>query len=292
MKPLYAMLFPCLVWYLLFKYLPMYGVVIAFKDYNISAGMLQSGWADPWYKHFKMFFGSPYFGQLLANTLLISIYKLVFGIVPSIVLAVMFNECKAARLKRWVQTLSCMPHFLSWVIIYGVAIAFLSETTGLFNRWIVEGGGKAVPFLNSTEWFRSVLVASEVWKDAGWGAIVYLAAMSGIDPTLYEAAKVDGASRTRSIWHITLPGIRHVIVLMLMIRLGGIMDAGFEQVYIFYHPKVYPVADIIDTWVFRTGLEQINFSLATAVGLFKSAIGFALVLGANQLAKRWGESIW
>ncbi|WP_114496228.1 ABC transporter permease subunit [Fontibacillus phaseoli] len=292
MKALYLMLLPCLIWYFIFKYLPMYGVVISFKDYNFTEGIFGSSWADPWYKHFKMFFESPYFTQLLSNTLLISLYKLLFGVFPSIILAIVFFECRVSWLKRWVQTLSYMPHFLSWIVIYGISIAFLSETTGLVNRWITEMGGSAIPFLNGTEWFRSILVSTEIWKDLGWGAIIYLAAISSIDPTLFEAAKVDGASRLRMIWHITLPGIRNVIVLLLILRIGSILDAGFEQVFVFYHPRVYEVGDIIDTWVYRTGLEQMNFSLGATVGLFKSVIGFALVLGANKLAKRWGGSIW
>lgn len=292
MKAFYAMLLPGLVWYVIFKYLPMYGIVIAFKEYDIAGGILSSDWANPWYKHFQFFFQSPYFSQLLTNTFLISLYKLVFGMVPPIIMAILLHECRIGWLKRFVQTLSYMPHFLSWVIIYGILLAFLSETSGLINRWLVEGGGKAIPFLSSTEWFRSVLVGSDIWQNLGWGAIIYLAAIAGIDPTLYEAARVDGAGRLRNIWHITLPGIRHVIVLLLILRLGSILDAGFEQVYILYNIRVYPVADIIDTWVFRTGLEQINFSLAAAVGLFKSVIGFVLVLSANQLAKRWGSSIW
>ncbi|MBT2290606.1 sugar ABC transporter permease [Paenibacillus albidus] len=292
MRTLYIMLLPCLVWYFIFKYLPMYGVIISFKDYNFSDGILHSPWADPWYKYFEMFFQSPYFSQLLGNTLLISVYKLLFGMLPSILLAILFHECRISWLKRWVQTLSYMPHFLSWIVIYGISIAFLSETTGLLNRWITDMGGSAIPFLNGVEWFRSVLVSTEIWKDLGWGAIIYLAAISSIDPTLYEAAKVDGASRLRMIWHITLPGIRNVIVLLLILRIGSILDAGFEQVFVFYHQRVYEVGDIIDTWVYRTGLQQMNFSLGATVGLFKSAIGFILVFGANKLAKRWGESIW
>ncbi|WP_223069787.1 ABC transporter permease [Paenibacillus caui] len=292
MKALYIMLIPCLIWYFIFKYLPMYGLIISFKDYNFSEGILGSPWAEPWNKHFTMFFHSPYFSQLMTNTLLISLYKLLFGMFPAIILAVMFFECRVSWLKRWVQTLSYMPHFLSWIVIYGISIAFLSETTGLINRWITEAGWNAVPFLNSTQWFRSILVSTEIWKDLGWGAIIYLAAISGIDPTLFEAAKVDGASRLRMIWHITLPGIRNVIVLLLILRIGSILDAGFEQVFVFYHTRVYEVGDIIDTWVYRTGLEQMNFSLGATVGLFKSAIGFVLVLGANKLAKKWGGSIW
>ncbi|GBG11484.1 sugar ABC transporter ATPase [Paenibacillus agaridevorans] len=286
------MLLPGLAFFIVFKYFPMYGVIIAFKDYDLLEGIAASPWADPWYKHFEYFYRSTYFSQLLMNTFLISLYKIVFGMAPDIVMALLLNECRKAWFKRSVQTLTYMPHFLSWVIIYGIALAFLSETTGILNRMIQSIGLDAVPFLSSTDWFRSVLVGSEIWKDIGWGAIIYLAAMSAIDPALYEAARVDGASRFRMMRHITLPGIAHVFVLLLILRLGHILDAGFEQVYIMYNIRVYPVADIIDTWVYRTGLERLNFSLAAAVGLFKSFIGLWLVLGANALAKRWGQGVW
>lgn len=291
-RAIYLMLLPGIVYYIVYKYVPIYGLVIAFKDYDILEGILGSPWADPWYKYFQQFYESPYFTQLLTNTLLISVYKLLFGMIPPIVLAVLLNECRVRWLKGFVQTLSYMPHFLSWVIIYGILIVLLSQNSGILNRWIVEAGGTAIPFLSSPEWFRTVLVGSEVWQNLGWGAIIYLAAMAGIDPTLYEASRVDGASRVRMVWHITLPGIRNVIVLLLILRLGHLLDAGFDQIYILYNVHVYPVADILDTWVFRTGLEQFNFSLASAVGLFKSLIGLVLVLASNAMAKRWGESIW
>lgn len=292
MKALYLMLLPGLAYYIVFKYIPMYGVLIAFKDYDILLGILRSPWADPWYKHFQLFYDSPYFSQLLTNTFLISLYKIIWHMAPSIIVAVLIQEGRISWLNRLVQTLSYMPHFLSWVIIYGISIAFFSETSGLFNRWLVESGHSAIPFLTSTNLFRSLLVGSDVWKDLGWGAIVYLAAMSGIDTTLYDAARIDGAGRMRRIRHVTLPGIRSVIMLLLILRLGSILDAGFEQVYIMYNVQVYPVADIIDTWVYRVGLEQLNFSLATAVGLFKSLIGLSLVYLSNMLARKWGGSLW
>ena len=207
-------------------------------------------------------------------------------------LALLLNECRVRWLKSIVQTLTYMPHFLSWVIIFGILLTLFSQNGGLLNRWIVEAGGQSIPFLTSTDYFRSILVGSEVWQNLGWGAIIYLAAMAGIDPTLYEAAKVDGASRLRMIWHITLPGIRSIIILLFILKLGHLLDAGFDQIYILYNIQVYPVADILDTWVYRTGLQQLNFSLASAVGLFKSVIGLILVLGANRLAKKWGEGIW
>jgi len=290
--PLYLMLLPGVAYYVVFRYFPMYGMIIAFKDFSIMDGIVGSGWANPWYKHFEAFYRSPYFSQLLTNTLLISLYKLVWGTIPPIVLALLLNECRVRWLKSIVQTLTYMPHFLSWVIIFGILMALFSQNGGLVNRWIVEHGGESIPFLTSTETFRSMLVGSDVWQNLGWGAIIYLAAIAGINPTLYEAARVDGASRLRMIWHITLPGIRNVIVLLLILKLGHLMDAGFDQIYILYNIQVYPVADILDTWVYRTGLQQLNFSLASAVGLFKSLIGMALVLVANQAAKRWGEGIW
>lgn len=290
-RALLLMLLPGLAWFIVYRYVPMYGAIIAFKDYYFLKGIAGSPWADPWYKHFQYFYESPYFAQLLANTFVISLYKLVFGIAPPIALAILINECRIRWFSRLVQTLSYMPHFLSWVIIYGIALTFLSQSDGLVNRWLEKLGLAPIPFLQSNEWFRSILVGTDIWQNLGWGAIIYLAAIAGVDPTLYESAKVDGAGRLRMIWHITLPGIRSVIILLLILRLGHITDAGFDQIYVFYNVLVYPVADIIDTWVFRTGLEQLNFSVAAAVGLFKSVIGLVLVLGANRLARRWG-SIW
>jgi len=286
------MLLPGIVYFVIFRYFPMYGVIIAFKDFAIMEGITGSSWADPWYRHFQDFYQSPYFGQLMTNTLLISLYKLVWGTLPPIILAILLHECKVRWLKSIVQTLTYMPHFLSWVIIFGILLTLFSQNGGLVNRWIVENGGSSIPFLTSTDYFRSILVGSEVWQNLGWGAIIYLAAMAGIDPTLYEAAKVDGANRMRMIWHITLPGIRSIIILLFILKLGHLLDAGFDQIYILYNIQVYPVADILDTWVYRTGLQQMNFSLASAVGLFKSLIGLVLVLGANRLAKKWGEGIW
>ncbi|NBD24737.1 ABC transporter permease subunit [Paenibacillus sp. T1] len=291
-KAFYVMLLPGLLYYIVFKYIPMYGVIIAFKNYNLMEGIWSSPWASPWNKHFLTFFESPYFSQLLTNTFLISVYKLIFGMVPPIAMALLLNECRIKWFRSLIQTLTYMPHFLSWVIIYGILLALLSQSSGLLNRWLEDAGGTAIPFLTSTSYFRSILVGSEIWQNLGWGAIIYLAAIAGIDPTLYEAARVDGASRMRMIWHVTLPGIRTVVIMLLILNLGHILDAGFEQIYIMYNVQVYAVADILDTWVFRTGLQQLNFSLASAVGLFKAAIGLILVLGSNKLAKRWGEGIW
>lgn len=290
-RTLYLMLLVPVVWLAIYKYAPMGGILLAFKDYRFSDGILASPWADPWYRYFEQFFTSHYFGQLLGNTLLISAYKILWGTVPSLVLALLLNECRVRWLVRWTQTLSYMPHFLSWVIVFGITLAFLSYT-GVVNTALRQWTGESFSFLTSTSWFRSILVGSFAWQGLGWGSIIYLAAMAGVDPQRYEAAKIDGANRLRQMWHVTLPSIRPVIILLLILNLGNIMEAGFEQVYIFYNPQVYPVADIIDTWVYRTGLEDLNFPLASAVGLFKSVVGFILIIVANQLAKRWDGAIW
>lgn len=289
---MYLMLLPGLVYFAIYKYAPMYGTIIAFKDFNIGKGIMGSSWADPWYKHFKYFIDSPYFETILTNTILISVYKMVWGIAPGIIFAILLNEIKNKLFKRFVQTVTYLPHFLSWVIIYGILLIFMGESNGLINNTLRDFGMQPTAFLTSTEWFRSILVGSEIWKEFGWNAIIYLAAISSIDPSLYEASRVDGAGRLRNIWHITLPGIRSVIILLFILKLGHILEAGFDQIYIMYNVQVYPVADILDTYVFRTGLEQLNFSLAAAIGLFKSIIGLMLVLIANKIAKRWGEGIW
>jgi putative aldouronate transport system permease protein len=289
---MYLMLLPAVVYYLVFRYFPMYGVSLAFKDYDFAGGIIGSPLARPFFKHFMMFFKSPYFTTLITNTFLISFYKLVAGIFPPIVLAILLAECKGKRFKGFVQSVSFIPYFLSWVVVYGIMIALLSQTSGILNRWIYELSGGTIPFFTSTKWFRSLLVISEIWRSTGFNAIIYIAAINTIDLTLFEAAKIDGASRLTVIRCITLPGIIPVAVMLFILRLGTILDSSFEQIYVMYNIQVYPVADIIDTWVFRTGLQQLNFSLATAVGLFKSLIACILVLATNFLARRFDKGIW
>lgn len=286
------MLIAPVIYYFMFRYMPLYGTLIAFKDFKVRSGIAASPWADPFFKHFVEFFRSPYFVQLLRNTLLISLYKLFWGTPFSILLAIAIAEVGNKTFKRTVQTLTYMPHFLSWVIVYGITYALLSESMGLVNFVIRNVTGSTINFLSNPQFFRGILVGSEIWRDVGWGAIIYLAAIAGIDPTLYEAARIDGASRLRMVRHITIPSIVTVIIVLLTLRMGRILEAGFEQVYVFYNVRVYSVGDIIDTWVFRTGLEQWNFSVASAVGLFKSAIGMVLILAVNSIAKRWDQAIW
>ncbi|ALS27102.1 sugar ABC transporter ATPase [Paenibacillus sp. 32O-W] len=287
----YLMMVPGLLYYLIYHYVPMAGLMIAFKDYNLSKGIWGSEWVG--FKHFETIFGSPDFYKLIRNTLVISVYRIVFNMLPDVLLALMLNEVRKMWFKRIIQTVTYGPYFLSWVIVYGLAVAFLAQDTGIVNYYIRELGGAPVNFLADNGTFRSILISTDIWKNTGFGAIIYLASLATINQELYEAAVVDGAGRWRQLWHITLPGIRDVFILLLILRIGSILDAGFEQVYIFLNARVYEVGDIIDTWVFRRGLEQLEFSVAIATNLFKSVIGFILVIGANKLAKKFGGSgIW
>lgn len=292
MRTLYLIMLPSIAYFICFKYLPIYGALISFKDYSIRKGIMASPWADPIYKHFLQFFNSPYFSQLLSNTLIISFAKLAVGVPLAMIFAIMLSEIPSARYRRVVQTATYLPHFLSWVIVYGILHAMLSETNGLVNYFFRQVTGSSVNFLSNPSTFRAVVVLSEAWKETGWSAIIYLAAILGIDSALYEAARVDGANRLQSIWHITLPGIRSVTIILLLMSVGNILDAGFDQIYVLYNERVYAVGDIIDTWVYRTGMNNMNFELASAVGLFKSLVGTALLCSMNWLARRWGESLW
>lgn len=290
--PLFLMLIPGLAYYVIFKYIPMYGAIISFKDFKMLDGIIGSRWAEPLFKHFSYFFNSFYAKQVIGNTLLISLLKLVFCMFPPILLALIINECRWRRFARITQTLTYLPHFLSWVIIYGICLALFSQSTGLINQLIVDAGGKAIPFLTSSRYFRSILVGTELWRDMGWNSILYLAAIMDIDPNLYEASEIDGCGRLRQIIHITLPSLISVFMVLLILRLGTILDAGFDQIYIMQTPQVVEVSEIIDTWVFKEGLSKMNYSLASAVGLLKSVFALVLVLSTNHLAKKWGHGLW
>lgn len=286
------MMLPGMAFLFVFNYMPMYGAVISFKDFMVKKGILASPWADPWYKYFMQFFNSPYCGRLIRNTLIISLLKIVITTPAAIFFAVAMAEVPSKKYRKVVQTVTYLPHFLSWIIVYGVFFSMLSESRGLLNYLIRSLTGHSVNFMSSTKWFRTLLVVSDLWKENGWNAIVYLAAIIGIDSSLYEAARIDGCNRLQMIGHVTLPGIRSVVIIMLLLKVGSILDAGFDQVYAMYNTQVLSVGDIIDTWVYRTGLRQWNLSLASAVGLFKSLIGTTLLVALNALARRWGESLW
>jgi putative aldouronate transport system permease protein len=285
---LYLMMLPGLIYFAIFRYLPLWNAQIAFKDFKPLLGVEGSPFSG--FKNFITFFHSFYFTQLITNTIIISLLKLVLGMPMAIVLALSIYETALKRLARFVQTISYLPHFLSWVIMYGILLVMLSPDNGLVNEAIKAGGGDPIAFMYSPHWFRAVLVGSDIWKDTGWSTILYLAALMSIDPTLFEAAAVDGASRMQRIWHISLPGILGTIVVVTLLRLGNILDAGFHQVFMLYSLPVYSVGDIIDTWVYRQGVLEFQFSLATAVGLFKGAIGLILVLIANRLTKQFSGS--
>ena len=283
----YLLMTPSLLYFVVFKYAPIWNAQIAFKDFKPLLGVMGSPWVG--FQHFTTFINSFYFSELIINTIIFSTAKLVLGLPIAVILAIALHETWFGRFRTLVQTVVYLPHFLSWVIMFGILLMMLSPGSGLINTIIKELGGEPIPFLTSPEWFRSVVILSDIWKETGWSTIIYLAALLSISPHLYEAAIVDGASHWRRIWHISLPGILPVIVLVTLLRLGNILDAGFNQIFVLYSVPVYSVGDIIDTWVYRQGILQFQFSLATAVGLFKGVIGLVLILVANRVARRLAQ---
>lgn len=287
----YIMLCPGIFYYFVYHYIPMGGMVIAFQDYSLLKGIVGSPWVGM--RNFNVLWNTPDFSRIMSNTLLISTYRVLFNMLPDVLLALMLNEIRVQWFKRTVQTITYGPYFLSWVIVYGLVFSFLAPESGLISAWFRNMGWGPLNLLTEKDFFRPLIIVTDIWKSTGFGAIIYLAALAAINHELYEAAVVDGAGRWRQLFHITLPGIREVFILMLILRLGHILDAGFDQVYVFLNARVYSTGDIIDTWVFRRGIERLDFSVAAATGVFKSIIGLVLVLGANKLAKKLGGSgIW
>ncbi|MEX1030324.1 MAG: ABC transporter permease subunit [Paenibacillaceae bacterium] len=290
-KYLYLFLLPAFLWFIIFYYVPIYGVTIAFKDYSLTKGILGSSWVG--FDHFERMFKSPEFVRVFRNTIVIAFLKLLFVYTSGIFLALALSELFHDKFKKIVQSITYLPHFLSWVIIGSIMVELLSPSSGLVNYIIMAFGGKPIYFLAETNWFIPILILSDVWQSIGWGSIIYLAAIAGVDPQMYEAATVDGAGRFMKLWHVTLPSIANVIIIMMIFNIGNMMNAGFDQIFNLYNPAVYEVADIIDTYVYRVGLVQMNFSFSTAVGLFKNAIGLILVLIVNRLANRFGQTgLW
>ena len=283
-RSLYLMLLPGLIYFIVFRYGPLWYTQIAFKDFSPILGVEGSPWVG--FKYILEFFNSYYFSQLMTNTLIISLAKLIFGLPLAIVLAIALSETRLRFLRSSVQTITYLPHFLSWIVMAGVLLALFSPSEGLVNKGIVLVGQDPIAFLTDPNYFVAILVGSDVWKETGWSAILYLAALMAIDPALYEAAAMDGATRWQRIWHISLPGMLNVIVLVTLLRLGGILDAGFTQVFVLYSLPVYSVSDIIDTWVYRQGIQNFQLSVAAAVGLFKGVIGLVLVVVANRIARK------
>ena len=290
----YLLVLPGLIYFLVFHYGAMYGLILAFKDFSPMdklAGIFTGKWVG--FKHFSRLFGSYYFGNILGNTLKISLLKLLYGFPAPILLALLLNEVRQEKFKKVVQTISYLPHFLSMVVISGLLSMLLSTDGGPINKLLILVGKNPIYFLGDPRYFGGVLVVSHVWQSVGWGSIIYLSAITGIDPQLYEAAMIDGAGRLRQVFHVTLPGIASVVSIMLIMTVGGIMNAGFEQIFSLYSPVVYSVADIIDTFVYREGIRELNYSYATAVGMFKSVVAMILVIATNFISHKLGqEGVW
>ncbi len=287
-KDIYILMFIPIIYFIIFKYVPMLNGQIAFKDFKPRLGV----WGSPWagLRFFKEFFSSYYFWELIRNTVGYSFGKLILSVPLSIILAVVLFESHRETLRKIVQTLTYLPHFLSWVIMYGILLSLLAPGDGVINDLVKMCGGEPIDFLTNTKCFPWIVLLSDAWKEMGWGAIIFIAALMGIDPSLYEAAMVEGTTALQRTWYITIPSIRPVIVMVVLLKLGTILNAGFNQIFMLYNTSVLSVADIIDTWVYRQGLLDARFSLATAVGIFKGIIGTLLVAFANRLTKVVADS--
>ena len=288
-KGLLLMMLPAIVFFAVFRYAPMYGVTVAFKDFKVKKGILGSPWADPATKYFIRMFNNPSFMRAFKNTLVISILKILFTFPAPIIFAIMLNEVRNTAFKKTIQTVTYLPHFMSWIVVAGLMRVLLSPVDGVINDIIVALGGNKIRFLMEPKWFRPLVVLSSLWKNVGWGSIVYLAALTGIDPQLYEAADIDGASGMQKILHVTLPCIFPTISIMFILRIGDIMSGGFDQIVNLYNSLTYSVGDILDTYAYRVGLVDFDYSLSTALSLFKNVIGLIMVLITNYVTKKLGQ---
>lgn len=290
-KYLYIMILPIIIYYIIFSYIPMIGIVVAFKDYTPAKGIFHSEWIG--FRNFVDFFNSYYFWRLIKNTFLLNFYDLIFAFPIPIIFVLLLNEINNSLFKRFVQTVSYMPYFISLVVVVGLIADFTNSNgaiTDLLNKLF---GIEKINLLGEPKYFRSIYVLSNIWQYMGFNSIIYLAALSGIDQELYEAAMIDGAGRLRQTWHITLPGILNTIIILLILRIGNLMSVGFEKILLMYSPSTYEVGDVISTFVYRKGLQEFNYSYSTAVGLFNSTINFILLLTANKLSKKMvGNSLF
>ena len=289
-KHIYLIILPVIVYYLVFHYLPMYGALIAFKDFRPSRGI----WGSPWagFKHFQAFFGSYYFSRLIKNTLALSVYSLIFGFPAPIILALLLNEVRANWYKRVIQTVTYIPHFISLVIICGIIVNFV-KMDGVVSVIVKHISGFDGNLLIDPRYFRSIYVVSGIWQHVGWSSIIYLATLAGINYELYEAARIDGAGRWKQTWYITLPCLIPTITILLILQIGSLMNVGFEKVMLLYNPGIYDTADVISTFVYRQGILAAQYSFSSAVGLFNSVINCTLVILANKFSKKMTEnSLW
>lgn len=288
---LYMLLVPVAIYLLLFKYAPMAGEIIAFKNYRLSDGIWGSSWVG--FQQFEKLFASREFYIVLKNTLLLNLYSLLFAFPAPILLAIMLNEVRVEWYKRTLQNLLYIPHFISWIVLGSIIIALLSPSTGIVNYLLQAFGIEPIYFMADKLWWPVTFIVSGIWKEAGFGTILYLAAMASIDPTLYEAAKIDGANKIRQIWHVTLPGIRSTIAILLILQVGKMMDVGFEQIYALRNPAVTSVAEVISTFVYTRGIVNLQYSYTTALGLFQSLIALILIVSVNRIIKALGErGLW
>ena len=289
-RSLYLMIIPVLIFFILFHYKPMYGAIIAFKDYTPALGIAESPWVG--WDNFTRFFSSVYFGRLIRNTILLSFYSLLFGFPAPIILALLLNEVKNKKFKGLTQTVTYLPHFISMIVVTGMLVDF-SMTSGLFNDIIELFGGERSPLLQNPDLYRTIYVASGIWQEIGWGSIIYLSALSGVDSQLYEAAQIDGAGKWKQLIHVTLPGIAPTIIIMFILKMGTLMNMGYEKTILLYNPATYETADIISSYIYRIGLLEQDWSYSTAIGLFNSVINLGLLLITNKIARKCGEtSLW
>lgn len=289
-RSLYILVIPVVVFYFMFHYKPMYGAIIAFKDYTPALGVSESPWVG--FANFTRFFKSVYFGRLIKNTILLSVYNLIFGFPAPIILALLLNEVSNKRFKSLTQTITYLPHFISLIVVTGMLTNF-SMTTGLFNDIIAFFGGERSPLLQDPKLYRTIYVASSIWQEVGWGSIIYLSALAGVDSQLYEAAQIDGAGKWKQLIHVTMPAIAPTIIIMLIMKMGSLMNMGYEKTILLYNPSTYETADIISSHIYRIGLLDQDWSYSTAIGLFNSVINFGLLLITNKISKRYSEtSLW
>lgn len=287
----YILLLPALAYFLIFCYGPMYGAQIAFRNFNARDGITGSAWVG--FAHFERFFRSPYFGSLLRNTFVISIYGLLAGFPLPILLALSLNELKGTKVKKLAQTVTYAPYFISTVVMCGMLIAFLNPNTGIINKLIAALGGEPVPFLSEAALFPSIYVWSGVWQGTGWGSVIYFAALSGVDPQLLEAATLDGATRWQKIWYVNLPALMPTFVIMLIMNCGSLLSVGYEKAFLLQNALNLETSEVISTYVYKTGLVSAQYSFSTAIGLFNSVVNLILLVTVNAVSRRIGEnSLW
>jgi putative aldouronate transport system permease protein len=288
--PYYFLILPVLIYYIIFCYKPMYGAIIAFKDYQPDMGIFGSRWVGLY--QFRKFFSNPDFFRILKNTLTISASSIVFGFPAPIILALLFNELKLAKFKSVAQTISYLPHFISIVVVCGLIKTFVSQG-GIIHQLVVALGGKNIGLLSRPESFVPIYILSDIWQGIGWGSIIYLAALSSIDQELYEAARIDGANKWRRVIHITLPGIAPTIIIMFILRMGSLLSVGYEKIILLYNPLIYETSDVISSYTYRVGLQQQDWSYSSAVGLLNSVFNFVMIMASNRILAKYSEtSLW